>query len=83
VCVSNAHGQLSLEAELDPALVAGAVALTHGGGNQQGGGMRVARRFDSGNPNALLPSGEGSFEPLSSQAFMTGVPVQVELAPEG
>jgi hypothetical protein len=29
------------------------------------------------NPNALLPSGLGSFDPLSSQAFMTGVPVEV------
>jgi hypothetical protein len=27
--------------------------------------------------SALLPSGRGSFEPLSSQAHMTGVPVEV------
>jgi hypothetical protein len=30
------------------------------------------------NPNALLPTGPGSFDPLSNQAFMTGVPVEVE-----
>jgi hypothetical protein len=29
------------------------------------------------NCNALLPSGPGSYEPLSSQAHMTGVAVEV------
>lgn len=77
VRISNEHGSARVEVALDPDLVRGAVALTHGGGNQGGGGMRVARRYDGANPNVLLPSGPGSFEPLSSQAFMTGVPVDV------
>jgi hypothetical protein len=44
--------------------------------------MRVAAEHPGANPNALLPSGPGSFEPLSSQAHMTGIPVDVlALAP--
>jgi hypothetical protein len=39
--------------------------------------MRVAQQTPGVNPNALLPTGPGSFEPLSSQAFMTGVPVEL------
>jgi len=31
------------------------------------------------NANQLLPVGAGSFEPLSSQAHMTGVPVRVDV----
>jgi hypothetical protein len=41
--------------------------------------MSVAAARPGVNPNALLPSGPGSFEPLSSQAHMTGVPVDVAL----
>jgi len=29
------------------------------------------------NANVLLPIGPDSFEPLSSQAFMTGIPVEI------
>jgi anaerobic selenocysteine-containing dehydrogenase len=82
VRISNENGSASLEVALDSDLVRGAVALTHGGGNQAGEGMQVARRYDAPNPNTLLPSGPGSFEPLSSQAFMTGVPVDVARAGE-
>jgi hypothetical protein len=57
----------------------GVVALTHGWGNQRTPGMSLAQRTPGVNANALLPVGPDSFERLSSQAFMTGVPV--ELAP--
>ncbi|HXX48434.1 MAG TPA: molybdopterin-dependent oxidoreductase [Myxococcota bacterium] len=75
----NEHGALELEIAFDAGLLRGVVALTHGWGNRGSTGMRVAARTPGVNANALLPAGEGSFEPLSSQAFMTGVPV--ELAP--
>ena len=39
--------------------------------------MREARDRPGVNPNVLLPSGPGSFEALSNQAFMTGIPVSV------
>jgi len=32
------------------------------------------------NPNVLLPIGRGSYEPLSSQAHMTGIAVSVRAA---
>ena len=45
--------------------------------------MRFARETPGTNPNALLPIGPGSFEPLSSQAFMTGTPVDLSAAGPG
>jgi len=75
----NEQGELALEVELDPTLMRGVVALTHGWGNRGATGMRLAARTPGVNANVLLPIGSDSFEPLSSQAFMTGIPV--ELAP--
>jgi len=63
--------------ESDDSLLPGVVALTHGWGNQRTPGMRVAQRTPGVNANALLPIGAESFEPLSSQAFMTGIPVDL------
>jgi formate dehydrogenase len=77
VRLSNEHGAVEVEVESDDGLVPGVVALTHGWGNQRTPGMRVAQRTPGVNANALLPTGQGSFEPLSSQAFMTGVPVEI------
>jgi formate dehydrogenase len=83
VRVENENGAIALEVKLDPGLMRGVVAITHGWGNRATPGMRVAQRTPGENPNVLLPVGPGSFEPLSSQAFMTGVPVElVPLAPE-
>ena len=75
----NENGALELEVEYDATLRLGVVALTHGWGNRCATGMRFAARTPGVNANVLLPSGPDSFEPLSSQAFMTGIPV--ELAP--
>jgi len=32
------------------------------------------------NVNRLLPSGPGSYDPLSNMAYMTGIPVEVRRA---
>lgn len=80
VRLSSPQGELEIEVSLDPDLRRGSVALTHGGGRESTSGMRVARRYPGQNPNSLLPTGPGSFEPLSNQAFMTGVPVEIEPA---
>ena len=77
VRLSNEHGALDVEIRFDDGLMRGVVALTHGWGNKQTTGMRFAARTPGVNPNALLPSGPGSFEPLSNQAFMTGIPVEI------
>ncbi len=80
VRLSNDWGAVVVALRLDPELMRGVVALTHGWGNAQTPGMRVAHRTPGVNPNALLPSGPGSYDPLSNQAFMTGVPVEVTAA---
>ena len=51
--------------------------MTHGWGHQNTG-MSVAKKYPGTNANELLPSGPGSYEKLSNQAFMTGIPVKVE-----
>jgi anaerobic selenocysteine-containing dehydrogenase len=80
VRVWNDAGSVEAEAELDDSLLRGVVAMTHGWGNERTPGMRTAQRHPGVNANALLPSGPGSFEPVSNQAFMTGIPVRVSPA---
>jgi anaerobic selenocysteine-containing dehydrogenase len=80
VRLSSDWGAVEVEVRLDSDLKLGVVALTHGWGNARTPGMRVAHKTPGANQNALLPSGVGSFDPLSNQAFMTGVPVEVERA---
>ena len=75
--LSNENGEIEVEVRFDPALLAGVVAVPHGWGNKETPGMRVARRSPGANVNRLLPTGPGSFEPLSSQSHMTGVAVEV------
>ena len=62
-------------------LMPGVVAMVHGWGHRRTPGMRVAAEKHGVNCNVLLPSGPGSFEPLSNQSHMTGVPVEVRLSP--
>lgn len=55
------------------------VAATQGWGHVGAAGMRVANARSGGTVNRLLPSGPGSFDPLSNMAYMTGIPVDVQL----
>ena len=75
--VSSAHGAVDAIAQIDDDLLAGVVSMVHGWGHAVSPSMRVANADPGTNPNALLPTGPGSYEPLSSQAHMTGVPVRV------
>ncbi len=77
VRVFNEHGALEIEISCDDDLMPGVVAIVHGWGNARTPGLRVAQRTPGVNANVLLPIGPDSFEPLSSQSFMTGVPVEV------
>jgi anaerobic selenocysteine-containing dehydrogenase len=79
VRISSAHGQVEAPLRLADDLMPGVVAMTHGWGNAKTPGMRFAERTPGVNANVLLPTGPGSFEPLSNQAHMTGV--RVEVAP--
>ncbi len=77
VRVWNEWGEIRVELRTSDDLMAGVVAMTHGWGNQRTPGMPYAQHTPGANANRLLPSGPGSFEPLSSQAHMTGIPVEV------
>jgi len=77
VRVSGPGGEIETEVEIDDSLMAGVVAMSHGWGNAATPGLSVAQRHPGVNPNRLLPVGPGSFEPLSNQAFMTGIPVEI------
>ena len=73
--IDVATGRIEAPVRTDDSLRAGVVAMTHGWGHQRTPAMRVAHAHPGVNVNALLPSGPGSYEKLSNQAFMTGVPV--------
>jgi formate dehydrogenase len=78
VSITSDHGSIDATVELDHELMPGVVSMVHGWGHAASPRMTVAHQHPGSNPNALLPHGEGSFEPLSSQAHMTGVPVDVQ-----
>ncbi len=76
VKVHNEYGEVTTTVSLDDGLKPGTVAMTHGWG-YRGKEMKTASEFSGCNANDLLPSGVGSYEKVSNQAFMTGVPVDV------
>jgi anaerobic selenocysteine-containing dehydrogenase len=77
VRVDNENGALSTEVKFADDLMPGVVAMSHGWGHKKSKGMKVAASKPGVNCNVLLPSGTDSYEPLSSQAHMTGIPVDV------
>ncbi len=80
VRVESASGAVIAILRLDDSLRPGVVAMTHGWGHGASPALKVASNHPGVNVNALLPSGVGSFEPLSNQAHMTGIPVEVRAA---
>ena len=76
VVVRSDWGELEAAVRIDDAVRPGVVSIEHGWGRQSG--MRLATDKPGVNINRLLPSGPGSFDPLSNQAWMTGIPVTVE-----
>ena len=77
VAVHSAAGRIEARVELAEDLRPGVVAMAHGWGHAGNPRLRVASAASGVNVNKLLPSGPGSFEPLSGQAHMTGIPVEV------
>jgi len=80
VRVSNQRGEVLAPVKISDEFRQGVVAMSHGWGHQQSRGMQVAQKLPGVNCNKLLPSGKDSFEPLSNQAHMTGIPVEVRSA---
>jgi anaerobic selenocysteine-containing dehydrogenase len=79
VRLANEFGRIEVAVKADDGLMLGVVALAHGWGNAKTSGMGYARETPGANPNALLPIGADSYEALSNQSFMTGIPVVVEV----
>ncbi len=77
VKIQNNFGEVETVVSLDESLTPGTVAMTHGWG-YKGKSMKTASEFSGANANNLLPSGTGSYEKISNQAFMTGIPVEVQ-----
>jgi anaerobic selenocysteine-containing dehydrogenase len=80
VTVRSPHGQRDIELKVDGDMMPGVVAMNHGWGHATAAGTRVAKATAGVNANALLPSGPGAYEPVSNQAHMTGIPVEVTAA---
>jgi anaerobic selenocysteine-containing dehydrogenase len=78
VRVESDAGAIELPVRVDDDLMPGVVAATHGWGHAEASGMRFASERPGVNVNRLLPSGPGSYDPLSNMAFMTGIPVEVQ-----
>jgi len=77
VRIRTEHGEVELPVRSDQDLMPGVVAATHGWGNAETRGMRVASESPGANVNRLLGSGPGTYDPLSNMAHMTGVVVEV------
>lgn len=75
--VASEHGEVTATLAFAPDLMPGVVAMVHGWGHAVSPRLGVAHASPGANPNVLLPIGPGSYEPLSSQAHMTGIPVRV------
>jgi anaerobic selenocysteine-containing dehydrogenase len=80
VQIENDNGSIESTVALDDGLKLGTVAMTHGWGHDKTR-MNTAKAYAGVNVNELLPSGIGSYEKISNQAFMTGIPVNVEACP--
>lgn len=74
----NSWGALEADIKIDDRLRDGVVAMAHGWGNQKTPGMKVAHQYPGVNVNQLLPTGPGSYEKISNQSHMTGIPVTIE-----
>jgi len=55
------------------------IAVPHGWGHRGTGGWRLANRAGGANVNQLTSSHPDDIEPLSGMAWLTGVPVRVDV----
>lgn len=77
VIVTNENGTVVANLVINDDLREGVVAMTHGWGHANNPRLQLAHNHPGTNVNALLPTGAGSFDPLSNMSFMTGIPVNV------
>ena len=75
--ISNENGSIETRVLINNDLRQGAVAMSHGFGRGRKG-MTVAEANSGANCNQLMPTGPGSYEPMSHMSWLCGVPVKVE-----
>jgi anaerobic selenocysteine-containing dehydrogenase len=80
VSVASKYGNIIANVVPDDTLREGVVAMTHGWGHANNPRLGLASNHPGTNVNAVLPTGPGSYDPLSNMSFMTGIPVQVHAA---
>jgi anaerobic selenocysteine-containing dehydrogenase len=79
VAVSSDYGKIIATIVRDADLRPGVVAMTHGWGHANNPRLSLASNHPGTNINAILPTGPGSYDPLSNMSFMTGIPVTVNV----
>lgn len=79
VSVTSQAGTVTVPADVTEAIMPGVVSLPHGWGHDlDGTGLSVAARRPGVNSNRLSP---GTMDPLSGNAVLTAIPVEVRLHP--
>jgi len=78
VMVSTEFGEVIAIIKPDETLREGVVAMTHGWGHGNNARLGLASNHPGTNVNAILPTGLGSYDPLSNMSHMTGIPVKVQ-----
>jgi anaerobic selenocysteine-containing dehydrogenase len=74
--VRSATGEIVLPAEVTDAVMPGVVSVPHGWGHDVDGvAMRVASKHGGANSNLL--AGTEAFDPLSGNAVLSGIPVEI------
>ena len=80
VNVSSDYGSVIATITADSNLRPGVVAMTHGWGHGNNPNLGVASNHPGTNINAVLPTGKGSFDPLSNMSHMTGIAIKLSVA---
>ena len=80
VQVRSPYGRIALPVSLTPDIVPGTIAVPHGWGHKGTGGWKLANRAGGANVNQLMSSDPEDVEALAGMSWLTGVPVEVELA---
>lgn len=78
VGVSTPFGTIETLVMIDDDLRPGVVAMTHGFGQQRAYRLSRASERAGANCNSLMPTGNGSYEPVSYMSWLSGIPVNVE-----
>lgn len=79
IAVTSPYGTIEIAVSTTEDIMAGVIAIPHGWGHRGTGGWQVANRAGGANVNRLTSSAPEDIEAISGMAWLTGVPVRVEL----